>query len=112
MNRVAAPIDNKNIMEWFTENFHDGDYIEAFEDNVAYQVFGMDGCLCELSYRFGQNWFKISILKGMPHQKRKCQEHINDIILGMNDGNIANDEVIYNPVLGVYEFYYKKEALC
>jgi hypothetical protein len=105
MNRLKANIDNKNIMEWFTESFHGGTYIERMNNKTTYQVFYMDNCLCELSYRFGQNWFMFRIIEGSPDDVRRCTKTINKIIISMNGDN-NEIEVCYNPILVVYEFYF------
>lgn len=108
MERIKAPIDNKNIVEWFTENFHDGDCIESLNNGITCQVFYLEGCLCEIKYLFGQNWFKFRIIEGSADDVRKCNKEFESIIRGMNDG--GNDEVIYNPTLGTYEFYFVVES--
>lgn len=103
MNRLKANIDNKNVMEWFSEDFHGGTYIERVNDKTTYQAFYMDGCLCELSYRFGQNWFRCRIIEGSPEDVRKCSTTIEKVVMSLNGENV---KVIFNPMLGVYEFYF------
>ena len=62
---IKAPIDNKNILEDFTEVFHDGYYIEDTERDckIVRQSFYVCGIPFELSYRFGTNMFRIESLR-------------------------------------------------
>lgn len=106
-NLIPAPIDNKNIMEWFTESFHDNDCIESLNDKVIVQVFFYEGCLCEISYRFGQNWFKFRIIEGTPDSIQRCNKGVASKIKGMNDCDTSC--VKYNPVRDIYEFYFIME---
>ena len=103
MNKIKANIDNKNIMEWFTEDFHNGKCIEQTEAKITKQVFYLCECLCELSYRFGDNWFKFRIIEGEPNHVQTCSREASDIINSFNSENI---QVKLNPYLGVYEFYF------
>lgn len=103
MNGIKANIDNKNVMEWFSEDFHGGRYIGRMNDKITCQVFYMDGCLCELSYRFRQNWFRCRIIEGSPEDVRKCFITIEKVVMSLNGDNV---KVIFNPMLGVYEFYF------
>lgn len=105
MNKIKAPIDNKNICEWFTEAFHSNNYIEQVEDKVTKQVFYLCECLCEVSYRFGQNWFRVRIIEGSPDNVRQCSAKIDSIIKSINDDN-NESKVQFNPVVGIYEFYF------
>ena len=102
---MKAPIDNKNVLEDFTEIFHNGEYIENVENHITYQIFFKCGCLCEISYRFGQNWFKIRYLEGLPDNLCKCIKEIESIVSGMNvDAESHCTNITYNPITGVYEF--------
>lgn len=101
---IPAPIDNKNILEDFTDNFHHDEYIQSAFDKVTQQVFFMKGCLCELMYRFGQNWFKFRIIEGDPFDVRRCSTELDDIIKAMNENEQGC--VKFNPSLGVYEFFF------
>lgn len=103
MNRLKANIDNRNILEDFTEDFHGGRYIERITENLIHQVFYMEGCLCELTYRFSQNWFRCRIIEGNPEDVRKCSTTIEKVVISLNGDNV---KVIFNPMLGVYEFYF------
>lgn len=98
---MKANIDNKNILEDFTDIFHQDVYIERICNKITYQVFYLCGCLCEVSYRFGQNWFKVRIIEGNPDDVRRCSYEISSITKEMNQDYT---DVSYNPVLGVYEF--------
>lgn len=105
MNKNPLPIDNKNIMEWFTEDFHNGDYLELEEGKITKQVFCMNNCLCEISYRFGQNWFRFRIIEGNPDNVRLCYSEVDKIIQAMNSDEYEH-KVSYNPIVGTYEFYF------
>ena len=105
MNKEPLPIDNKNIMEWFTEDFHNDHYLEIIEDKITKQVFFMNDCLCEVSYRFGQNWFKFRVIEGKPDNVKICYSDLNDIVKAMNSEE-NEYRVLYNPIVGIYEFYY------
>ena len=103
MNRLKSNIDNTSILEDFTYDFHGGRYIERMNDKTTCQVFYMDNCLCEISYRYGQNWFMCRIIEGNPGDVRKCTTTIKKVILSLNSDDV---KVIFNPMLGVYEFYF------
>jgi hypothetical protein len=90
-------------MEWFTEDFHGGTYIERVNDKITCQVFYMDGCLCELSYRYGQSWFMCRIIEGNPDDVRRCAFTYEKVALSLNSDDV---KVIFNPSLGVYEFFF------
>ena len=103
MNRLKANIDNTNILEDFSDNFHGGRYIERMNDKITCQVFYMDNCLCELSYRYGQNWFMCRIIEGEPDDVRKCTSTLEKVVMSLNSDNIR---VKHNAILGVCEFYF------
>jgi hypothetical protein len=102
-NLIPAPIDNKNVLEDFTFNFHSDLYIGTTFDHVAQQVFFMQGCLCEITYRFGQNLFKFRIIEGDPFDVRRCNAHKDYLIRNMNGDSVV---VKLNPTLGAYEFFF------
>jgi hypothetical protein len=103
MNRLKANIDNTSILEDFTDDFHGGRYIERMNDKITCQVFYMDNCLCEISYRFGQNWFMCRIIEGDPDDVRKCTTTIEKVVISLNSDDV---KVNFNPMLGVYEFLF------
>jgi hypothetical protein len=105
MNKIKAPIDNKNILEDFTDVFHNGTYLERTSNGITYQIFILNDCLCEISYRFGQNWFMVRMIEGDPDNIRKCSAEIASIIKTMDEDE-NQSKVKFNPVLGVYEFYF------
>lgn len=59
MKLIEAPIDNKNILEDFTDIFHSGNYVESRNDDFVKQVYFIDKKLFEISYRYGLNAFGI-----------------------------------------------------
>ena len=59
MKLIQAPIDNKNILEDFTDIFHSGDYVESRDDDFVKQVYFIDNKLFEINYRYGLNGFCI-----------------------------------------------------
>lgn len=63
MNRLKANIDNKNILEDFSNVFHDGFYVEDYTESETKQAFYVKGQLFELSYRLGENIFRIKSLE-------------------------------------------------
>lgn len=103
MNRIKANIDNTSILEDFTDEFHGGRYIEQIINKVVHQVFYMDNCLCELSYRYGQNWFMCRIIEGNSDDVRKCTTTIKKVVISLNSDDIR---VKFSPMLGVYEFLF------
>lgn len=100
---MKANIDNKNILEDFTANFHNDIYIERKCDNIIYQVFYLCDCLCDISYRFGQNWFKFRMIEGKYDDILRCSEEFANIVKSFNTDDVR---VKFNPMLGVYEFYF------
>jgi len=100
---IKANIDNKNIMEWFSEDFHHDKYIERLNDKITYQVFYLCDCLCELSYRFGENWFKFRMIEGKYEDIVRCSAECSKIVKSFNTETVC---VKYNAILGVYEFYF------
>lgn len=102
MEKIKAPIDNKNIMEWFTEDFHNNEFIEQTSGGIKKQVFYLCECLCELSYRFGDNWFRMRIIEGNPDGIKQCANEYRRISESFNTDEVC---VKYNPYCGVYEFY-------
>ena len=103
MNRLKANIDNTSILEDFTDAFHGGRYIERMNDKITCQVFYMDNCLCEISYRYGQNWFRVRLIEGSPDDVCKCASTYEKVAMSLNSDDV---KVNFNPMLGVYEFYF------
>ena len=103
MNRTKAPIDNKNIVEDFVDDFTKGDSLYLYQEGITRHIFLLCDCLCELSYRFGQHWFKVRIIEGEPHNVKRCSAEISEIVESYNSDNVS---VSFNPYLGVYEFYF------
>lgn len=59
---VAFPIDNKNIMEDFSDVVHDGNYLEYHHGRTTKQAFYHQGLLWELGYSFGSNNFSVELM--------------------------------------------------
>ena len=67
---VRFPIDNKNILEDFTEVFHHEDCVEFRHKGLVKQAFYFQGLLCEVSYLFGSAKFFVV-----------CTEKVSDELL-------------------------------
>lgn len=81
---IAAPIDNKNVLEDFTEDFHEGHYIEHRNRHEVRQVFFDGDNLWEISYSFGDNHFKLVAIDGALDIKHSA-ERMKAKILRMRD---------------------------
>ena len=59
---VAFPIDNKHIMEEFSDVIHNGDYLEYHHGRTIKQAFYHQGLLWELGYSLGSNHFSVELM--------------------------------------------------
>lgn len=59
---AAFPIDNKHIMEDFSDVIHNGDYLEYHHGRTTKQAFYHQGFLWELGYSFGSNHFSVELM--------------------------------------------------
>lgn len=101
---IAAPIDNKNILEDFTDDFHEGKFVETVDNRVHRQAFWKCGALCVISYGFGNNWFELQLVQGTERQIRKAAEELAVVMLSYRE-----NYVIKEGPGGVYLIYFKPE---
>lgn len=83
---IKAPIDNKNIVEDFTDVFHNGEFVEYTKDKFHKQLFYILDEPFELYYFFGENHFAIKALDGI-----KDMESINvirDAVKSLNTDHV------------------------
>lgn len=92
MKLIQAPIDNKNILEDFTDIFHNGSYIESRNRNQVKQAFYFDRRLFEISYMYGYNFFRLHCVEPLDNmqiideirEKVKSMK-IDDVIVQYSD---------------------------
>lgn len=63
-NLTAWPIDNKHILEDFTDELHDGRFVERRNKYIVRQAFYDGSVLWEVSYEFGKNRFELYMRGG------------------------------------------------
>ena len=77
---APMPIDNKHILEDFTDELHGGDCIELRKGRVVNQTFYFEDCLWLLYYRFGDSYFQVTLLKDLLYDGNEEYEIIdNDV---------------------------------
>lgn len=101
---IPAPIDNKNIMEDFTDDFHEGDFVEHVENRVHRQAFWKCGALCVISYEFGNNWFDIQFVSSTEQQEWAAAGELAVVMLALRE-----NYVIKEGPGGVYLIYFRPE---
>lgn len=101
---IPAPIDNKNIMEDFTDDFHEGDFVEHVENRVHRQAFWKCGALCVISYEFGNNWFDIQFVLSTERQAKAAAGELAVVMLALRE-----NYVIKEGPGGVYLIYFRPE---
>lgn len=80
-NPIPFPIDNKHLLEDFTDDFHEGEFVEYVDKSkITHQTFWMNGCACSLSYKFGQNWVKFNVLSGLEDARKLTMRDVDEII--------------------------------
>lgn len=82
MKLIQAPIDNKNILEDFTDIFHSGDYVESRNRNQVRQAFYINGKLFEISYMYGYNFFRLHCVE--PLDNMQIVDAIREKVKSMN----------------------------
>lgn len=101
---IAAPIDNKNVVEDFTDDFHFGEFVETVENRVHRQAFWKCGVLCIISYEFGNNWFDFQFVNGTKEQMKRAAGEIAQVMLSYRQNYIIKE----GPG-GIYLIYFKPE---
>lgn len=61
---IPAPIDNKHILEDFTDELHDGRFVERTNNGIVRQAFYDGAVLWEVCYRFGDSKFELHLRGG------------------------------------------------
>lgn len=74
-NIVPMPIDNKHILEDFTDELHGGDCIELRKGRVVNQTFYFEGFLCLLYYKFGDSHFHVVFLQDLSYDGNEEYEY-------------------------------------
>ena len=103
-NLIPALIDNKNIMEDFSDDFHYGEFVEYAEGRIHHQAFWCRGALCVLSYQFGSNWFSLDFVHATEGKKREAAKELAKVMLSYRENFI-----IVEGAGGVYWIYFKPE---
>ena len=101
---IPAPIDNKNIVEDFTDDFHFGEFVESVENGVHRQAFWKCGALCVISYEFGNNWFDFQFVQATKQQAKAVAGEIAKVMMAYRENYVIKD----GPG-GVYLIYFKPE---
>ena len=96
------PIDNKHICEDFTDDFHDGNYVEFTALGKRVQAFTYCNCLCTISYTFGGTSFDLAIIDGDPGRYDDVRNHWKNVITNCN--HVEDGEGTY--VKEYYEGHY------
>ena len=63
-NLTAWPIDNKHVLEDFTDELHDGRFVERTNKGIVRQAFYDGPVLWEVCYRFGDSKFELHLRGG------------------------------------------------
>ena len=101
---IPAPIDNKNIVEDFTDDFHFGKFVESVENGVHRQAFWKCGALCVISYEFGNNWFDFQFVQATEQQSKAAAKEIVEVMMAYRENYVIKD----GPG-GIYLIYFKSE---
>lgn len=87
----AMPIDNKHILEDFTDDFHGGEFVETVENRVHRQAFWKCGALCVISYEFGNNWFDLQIIQGTEQQVKSAAREMAEVMLPYRENYVIKE---------------------
>lgn len=109
-NLTYAPIDDKNVVSDFTEEFHNGECLLRTDNHTRYEYFIHRDCLCEVVWTFGHHRFIVHPLYGHPVQKKLCRSDFNRMIDEMNNINIPQGLIIKTFEEGCYGFYFTPET--
>lgn len=83
---VRFPIDNKNILEDFTDVFHNEDCVEFRHNRFVKQAFYFQGLLCEVSFSFGSAKFFVVCTENISTELRaEILSKFKTRIEGLND---------------------------
>lgn len=63
-NLTPWPIDNKHVLEDFTDELHDGRFVERTNNGIVRQAFYDGAVLWEVIYEFGKNRFELYMRGG------------------------------------------------
>ena len=85
------PIDNKHILEDFTDDFHGGEFVEHVEGSIRHQAFWCCGALCVLSYQFGSNWFSFDFVSGTDGKKKLAKKKIAEVLLAYRENYVIKE---------------------
>lgn len=111
---IPAPIDNKNVLEDFTDVLHNSEYTEWRSNGLVKQAFWDGGNLWVVSYRFGCNVFMVNLVQqdaDYMQSKIRVREQIEELnqsqgILVEYRSGICDAEPTYKCAL-----WFKPEAL-
>lgn len=98
------PIDNKHILEDFTDDFHGGEFVETVGTKIHRQAFWKCGSLCVISYEFGNNWFDLQIIQGTELQVKSAAREMAEVMLAYRE-----NYVIKEGLGGVYLIFKEEE---
>lgn len=85
------PIDNKHILEDFTDDFHGGEFIETVENRVHRQAFWKYGALCVISYEFGNNWFDLQFVQATEQQAKAAAREMAEVMLAYRENYVIKE---------------------
>lgn len=74
------PIDNKHILEDFTDDFHGGEFVETVGTKIHRQAFWKCGVLCVISYEFGNNWFDLHIEQDDELKAKAAAKELSEVM--------------------------------
>lgn len=81
---VPWPIDNKHVLEDFTDVFHGGDCVERRHNGIVRQAFYDGAALWEVCYRFGDNKFEL-YYRGGSYTQEMYWERMYERIMSLCD---------------------------
>lgn len=85
------PIDNKHILEDFTDDFHGGEFVETVENRVHRQAFWKCGALCVISYEFGNNWFDLQFVQATEQQAKAAAKEMAEVMLAYRENYVIKE---------------------
>ena len=85
------PIDNKHILEDFTDDFHGGEFVETVENRVHRQAFWKCGALCVISYEFGNNWFDLQFVQATEQQAKAAAREMAEVMLSYRENYVIKE---------------------
>ena len=110
---IPAPIDNKHILEDFTDELHDGRFVERTNNGIVRQAFYDEDVLWELIYTFGDHICFLVVRSGTSSSIKKSMEKMTETMLAMtceDNGLVvrcAESPVVDNSL--IVEFLYEVE---